>query len=226
MQAFKAAESVGVPRLLDPVEIAECAVPDKLAVMTYVFQLKIHLGDSVDGLTTVSRYAKQGQEALGQLLMAGASRDDDAAFSSGTPSEDSDDNTSSDSEEYSSDSDGGEVVLVPKKWKVKGTELGQGAAESGEAMKEETQDAGNGVQTSTETQADSSKSKPAKTSASMYADLDDSSSGNNTPQVARKDGSKARKPDGADSDEQLEVFTASGDVIVKPADGGDDPEVS
>lgn len=40
--AFDAAESLGIPRVIEPRDMSLLAVPDKLAVMTYLYQLRAH----------------------------------------------------------------------------------------------------------------------------------------------------------------------------------------
>lgn len=40
--AFDAAEYLGIPRLIEPSDMSLLAVPDKLAVMTYLYQLRSH----------------------------------------------------------------------------------------------------------------------------------------------------------------------------------------
>jgi len=40
--AFVAAESLGIPRVIEPRDMNLLAVPDKLAVMTYLHQLRAH----------------------------------------------------------------------------------------------------------------------------------------------------------------------------------------
>jgi hypothetical protein len=40
--AFDAAESLGIPRVIEPSDMMLLAVPDKLAVMTYLYQLRSH----------------------------------------------------------------------------------------------------------------------------------------------------------------------------------------
>lgn len=42
MQAFDAAAELGIPRLIDPTDMVILNVPDKLVVMTYLYQLKAH----------------------------------------------------------------------------------------------------------------------------------------------------------------------------------------
>lgn len=40
--AFDAAEKLGIPRVIEPRDMNMLAVPDKLAVMTYLYQLRAH----------------------------------------------------------------------------------------------------------------------------------------------------------------------------------------
>lgn len=40
--AFDAAEQLGIPRVIEPRDMSLLAVPDKLAVMTYLYQLRAH----------------------------------------------------------------------------------------------------------------------------------------------------------------------------------------
>lgn len=40
--AFDAAETLGIPRVIEPLDMSMLAVPDKLAVMTYLYQLRAH----------------------------------------------------------------------------------------------------------------------------------------------------------------------------------------
>ncbi|XP_065347963.1 EH domain-binding protein 1 [Cloeon dipterum] len=40
--AFDAGEKLGIPRVIEPADMAVLAVPDKLAVMTYLYQLRAH----------------------------------------------------------------------------------------------------------------------------------------------------------------------------------------
>lgn len=40
--AFDAGEDLGIPRVIEPRDMSLLAVPDKLAVMTYLYQLRAH----------------------------------------------------------------------------------------------------------------------------------------------------------------------------------------
>jgi hypothetical protein len=41
-KAFEAGEKLGIPRVIEPSDMSLLAVPDKLAVMTYLYQLHAH----------------------------------------------------------------------------------------------------------------------------------------------------------------------------------------
>jgi hypothetical protein len=41
-KAFEAGEKLGIPRVIEPSDMSLLAVPDKLAVMTYLYQLHSH----------------------------------------------------------------------------------------------------------------------------------------------------------------------------------------
>lgn len=41
-KAFDAGEQLGISRVIDPADMDVLAVPDKLAVMTYLYQLRAH----------------------------------------------------------------------------------------------------------------------------------------------------------------------------------------
>lgn len=41
-KAFEAGEKIGIPRVIEPSDMSLLAVPDKLAVMTYLYQLHAH----------------------------------------------------------------------------------------------------------------------------------------------------------------------------------------
>ena len=40
--AFETAEKLGIPRVIEPADMVLLTVPDKLAVMTYLHQLRAH----------------------------------------------------------------------------------------------------------------------------------------------------------------------------------------
>ena len=41
-KAFDAGENLGIPRVIEPADMDILTVPDKLAVMTYLYQLRAH----------------------------------------------------------------------------------------------------------------------------------------------------------------------------------------
>ena len=41
-KAFDAGEALGIPRVIEPADMDVLTVPDKLAVMTYLYQLRAH----------------------------------------------------------------------------------------------------------------------------------------------------------------------------------------
>lgn len=41
-KAFDAGETLGIPRVIEPADMDILTVPDKLAVMTYLYQLRAH----------------------------------------------------------------------------------------------------------------------------------------------------------------------------------------
>lgn len=41
-KAFDAGEILGIPRVIEPADMDILTVPDKLAVMTYLYQLRTH----------------------------------------------------------------------------------------------------------------------------------------------------------------------------------------
>lgn len=41
-KAFDAGEALGIPRVIEPTDMDVLTVPDKLAVMTYLYQLRAH----------------------------------------------------------------------------------------------------------------------------------------------------------------------------------------
>jgi Calponin homology (CH) domain len=49
-KAFDAGEALGIPRVIEPADMAVLAVPDKLAVMTYLYQLRAHFTGKIPAL--------------------------------------------------------------------------------------------------------------------------------------------------------------------------------
>lgn len=45
-KAFDAGEALGISRVIEPADMDVLAVPDKLAVMTYLYQLRAHFTGS------------------------------------------------------------------------------------------------------------------------------------------------------------------------------------
>lgn len=41
-KAFDAGENLGIPKVIEPADMDILTVPDKLAVMTYLYQLRAH----------------------------------------------------------------------------------------------------------------------------------------------------------------------------------------
>jgi hypothetical protein len=46
-KAFDAGEALGIPRVIEPADMDVLTVPDKLAVMTYLYQLRAHFTGEV-----------------------------------------------------------------------------------------------------------------------------------------------------------------------------------
>jgi hypothetical protein len=51
-KAFDAGEALGIPRVIEPADMDVFTVPDKLAVMTYLYQLRAHFTGEI--ITSVS----------------------------------------------------------------------------------------------------------------------------------------------------------------------------
>lgn len=48
-KAFDAGEALGIPRVIEPADMDVLTVPDKLAVMTYLYQLRAHFTGEIIG---------------------------------------------------------------------------------------------------------------------------------------------------------------------------------
>ncbi|XP_041467957.1 EH domain-binding protein 1-like isoform X2 [Lytechinus variegatus] len=64
-KAFDAAAACGIPRLLDPQDMVLLAVPDKLAVMTYLFQLRAHFTGHELEVKRIGRTTKKSTYIVG-----------------------------------------------------------------------------------------------------------------------------------------------------------------
>ncbi|XP_022081260.1 EH domain-binding protein 1-like isoform X2 [Acanthaster planci] len=65
-KAFEAAASMGIPKLLDPKDMVLLAVPDKLAVMTYLFQIRAHFTGQQMELQRIGDTAKKSTYVVGK----------------------------------------------------------------------------------------------------------------------------------------------------------------
>ncbi|PIK57501.1 putative EH domain-binding protein 1-like isoform X3 [Apostichopus japonicus] len=66
-KAFDAAATLGIPRLLDPKDMAILAMPDKLAVMTYLFQLRAHFTGQQMEVQTIGDTEKKSSYIVGNF---------------------------------------------------------------------------------------------------------------------------------------------------------------
>ncbi|XP_038046960.1 EH domain-binding protein 1-like isoform X2 [Patiria miniata] len=66
LKAFEAAASMGIPKLLDPKDMVLLAVPDKLAVMTYLFQIRAHFTGQQMELQRIGDTAKKSTYVVGK----------------------------------------------------------------------------------------------------------------------------------------------------------------
>ncbi|KAJ8045248.1 EH domain-binding protein 1 [Holothuria leucospilota] len=66
-KAFDAAASLGIPKLLDPKDMALLAMPDKLAVMTYLFQLRAHFTGQQMEVQTIGDTEKKSSYIVGNF---------------------------------------------------------------------------------------------------------------------------------------------------------------
>ncbi|XP_033648016.1 EH domain-binding protein 1-like isoform X1 [Asterias rubens] len=65
-KAFEAAATLGIPKLLDPKDMKLLAVPDKLAVMTYLFQIRAHFTGQQMELQRIGDTAKKSTYVVGK----------------------------------------------------------------------------------------------------------------------------------------------------------------
>ncbi|XP_014664468.1 PREDICTED: EH domain-binding protein 1-like isoform X2 [Priapulus caudatus] len=65
-KAFDAASSLGIPRVIEPSDMVILAVPDKLMVMTYLYQLRTHFTGRDLEVRQIGRKATESQYAVGR----------------------------------------------------------------------------------------------------------------------------------------------------------------
>lgn len=63
-QAFDAAATLGIPKLIEPADMVLLAVPDKLAVMTYMYQVRAHFTGHELKVQQLGDTAAQSQYAV------------------------------------------------------------------------------------------------------------------------------------------------------------------
>lgn len=66
MQGFDAASFLGIPRVIEPSDMVILAVPDKLMVMTYLYQLRTHFTGRDLEVMQIGRKATESQYAVGR----------------------------------------------------------------------------------------------------------------------------------------------------------------
>ncbi|CAG7716093.1 unnamed protein product [Allacma fusca] len=64
--AFDAAESLGIPKVIDPSEMMLLPVPDKLTVMTYLFQLRTHFTGCLLEVQNIGATSSETSYVIGQ----------------------------------------------------------------------------------------------------------------------------------------------------------------
>ncbi|XP_003737611.2 EH domain-binding protein 1 [Galendromus occidentalis] len=85
-KAFDAAAELGIPRLIDPTDMVVLNVPDKLVVMTYLYQLKAHFtGEEVQ----IKRIGNTAADSMYTLVRQPSliEEEDEAEYESGEDSE-------------------------------------------------------------------------------------------------------------------------------------------
>lgn len=63
--AFDAAESQGIPRVIEPRDMSLLTVPDKLAVMTYLYQLRAHFTGNQLQIEQIGKTADESSYIIG-----------------------------------------------------------------------------------------------------------------------------------------------------------------
>ena len=155
-QAFKAAESLGVPPLLNPQEMVEGSTPDKLFVMTYVFQLKLHLDK---GLERTSLFTKQKRQERLAFQVVEATRN---AVTDGSESSSSSESDTSDEE-----SGEGEVYYGTEDWRP----VSRTVVEVGEPKNDEEKEAAGEKETNKPVGEDAAQKEISEGAATAMAEI-------------------------------------------------------
>ena len=66
-QAFDAAAKLGIPRVIEPTDMVLLKVPDKLAVMTYLHQLRSHFTGQTLEIQQIGQSTRESTYTLGEL---------------------------------------------------------------------------------------------------------------------------------------------------------------
>ena len=66
-QAFDAAAKLGIPRVIEPTDMVLLKVPDKLAVMTYLHQLRSHFTGQTLEIQQIGQNTRESTYTLGEL---------------------------------------------------------------------------------------------------------------------------------------------------------------
>ena len=66
-QAFDAAAKLGIPRVIEPTDMVLLKVPDKLAVMTYLHQLRSHFTGQFLEIQQIGQSTRESTYTLGEL---------------------------------------------------------------------------------------------------------------------------------------------------------------
>lgn len=65
-KAFDAAATLGIPKLIEPSDMVMLSVPDKLSVMTYLYQLRAHFSGQMMQLQQIGDTAKDSMYTIGE----------------------------------------------------------------------------------------------------------------------------------------------------------------
>ena len=78
LQAFDAAATLGIPKLIEASDMVLLSVPDKLAVMTYLYQLRAHFTGQILEIQQIGSNAQESTYTVGDFDTDGDSKVKDA----------------------------------------------------------------------------------------------------------------------------------------------------